>query len=381
MNSEPLLSIVVVSRNDDHGGNLLYRMQLFASSFLEQAKRHNLSSELIIVEWNPLPDRPRLAEALQWPEDTGPCVVRIIEVPPEIHSRFRYSDGLPLFQMIGKNAGIRRARGRFVLATNIDILFSDELIRFFSSGQLKMEHMYRIDRYDVPFEIPQGVSIEEQLAYCQQNIIRINTRKGTQILGEGDDVAKLSISRYDILKKRIRANYSSFKEMVRTMHNLGDAARIMKAALLYAYQFVAPYLYRLRGKPLHTNACGDFTLMANEHWLAVRGYPEYEMYSLYLDGLLCYAAHYNGAREIILRDPMRIYHIEHAPGSGWAPGIGAKLLNDRLKTAGIPHLEYEKYTSMVRQMLITHKAIITNDEDWGLINAILPETLITTGGI
>jgi hypothetical protein len=32
--------------------------------------------------------------------------------------------------MIAKNVGIRRARGRFVLATNVDILLDDALVRF-----------------------------------------------------------------------------------------------------------------------------------------------------------------------------------------------------------------------------------------------------------
>ncbi len=62
-NTEPLLSVVVVSRNDNHGGNMLQRMQLFVTDWLEQARRYALDSELIIVEWNPLPDRPRLAQA------------------------------------------------------------------------------------------------------------------------------------------------------------------------------------------------------------------------------------------------------------------------------------------------------------------------------
>ena len=48
--------------------------------------------------------------------------------PSVLHRRLKYADRLPLFQMIAKNVGIRRAKGQFVLATNIDILFSDELI-------------------------------------------------------------------------------------------------------------------------------------------------------------------------------------------------------------------------------------------------------------
>src|SRR5208282_5084177 len=100
-------------------------MQIFVTALLEQCRRHQIPSELIIVEWNPPPDRPPLAHALNWPRDPGPCAVRIIEVPAAIHRRYRNADGLALYQMIAKNAGIRRARGKFILATNIDILFSD----------------------------------------------------------------------------------------------------------------------------------------------------------------------------------------------------------------------------------------------------------------
>jgi len=42
-----------------------------------------------------------------------------------------------LYQMIAKNAGIRRARGEYVLATNIDILFSSELACFFAARRLQ----------------------------------------------------------------------------------------------------------------------------------------------------------------------------------------------------------------------------------------------------
>src|SRR5207249_2991763 len=90
----PYLSLVVAARNDDHGGNLRTRMQIFLDAWINQAKRHQLDSELIIVEWNPPPDRPRLRDAMRWPENTGPCRVRIIEVPSEIHARYRHGDGL-----------------------------------------------------------------------------------------------------------------------------------------------------------------------------------------------------------------------------------------------------------------------------------------------
>src|SRR5580704_9565139 len=175
----PYISVVATARNDDHGGNLLGRMQVFVDAWINQAKRHQLPSELILVEWNPTPDREPLAAALRWPQDTGPCQVRIIEVPPELHARYRHAAALPLYQMIAKNVGIRRARGEFILATNIDIVFSDELVEFLSERRLEKSRMYRIDRTDVMSDVPVNGTVDEQLAYCRSHLIRVFAREGS----------------------------------------------------------------------------------------------------------------------------------------------------------------------------------------------------------
>lgn len=176
---EPLLSIVVTSRNDNHGESMLRRMQTFINALVAQAKRHQVPCELVIVEWNPPVENPKLAEVLNWPDDGGYCPVRIIEVPPEVHYRLPHSRRLPLFQMIAKNVGIRRARGEYVLATNIDIIFSDGFFRFLKSDQLKPGRMYRTDRCDVDSDVPQDGTIDEQLEYCRTHLLRINRREGT----------------------------------------------------------------------------------------------------------------------------------------------------------------------------------------------------------
>src|SRR5437667_9570463 len=177
--TDPYLSVVVTSRNDDHGQSLLRRMQTFVNALIGQCKRHDLRAELVIVEWNPPLDRPRFVEALRWPKKTDPCQVRIIEVPPELHQRFQHAENLPLFQMIAKNVGIRRARGRFILATNIDILLSDELMSALAHGQLRRGRMYRLDRHDVMTDVPVFADVTEQLRYCETHLLRINCREGT----------------------------------------------------------------------------------------------------------------------------------------------------------------------------------------------------------
>lgn len=174
----PYLSVVVTSRNDDHGLNLRRRMQIFVTGLAAQAKRFRVPIELIMVEWNPPPENPGLVDALTWPT-TKWVDSRIIQVPPELHRRYKHAEGLPVYQMIAKNVGIRRSRGEFVLATNIDLLFSNELFEFLAGRRLSSGKMYRVDRWDADENVPLDASIDEQLQYCATHLMRINGRGET----------------------------------------------------------------------------------------------------------------------------------------------------------------------------------------------------------
>ncbi|MCP4372164.1 MAG: hypothetical protein GY797_29210 [Deltaproteobacteria bacterium] len=340
---KPDLTIVATARNDNHGGNLLQRMQLFVNGLLEQCWRHQLKAELILVDWNPPPNKPLLAQALSWTAANHVCPVRIIVVPHKIHRRFNYSDQLPFFQMIAKNVGIRRAQGRFILATNVDLLFSDELMVFLASGHLHVGRMYRLNRYDVPSDVPLKAPLNTQLEYCRQNIIRINAREGTKNLQSGHY--------HPIYPQLTWREWLSEKMKDWGLRPVNNKSR------------------------LHTNACGDFTLMARERWFALCGYPEFEMYSLHLDSVLCHAAHYGGAREKVLSDSMQVYHIEHATGSGWTPE-GQQKLNTRLSAVGIPQLDHDKFTVWATQMRQNRRPIIFNNNNWGLANESLTEIIV-----
>jgi len=124
---------------------------------------------------------------------------------------------------------------------------------------------------------------------------------------------------------------------------------------------------------LHTNASGDFQLLAREQWFNLRGYPEFDMYSMNIDSLFCFTAHYGGAAEKFLPDPMRIYHIEHGSGSGWTPD-GQQKLYARLAAKGIPVLDNEEVLRWAAQMRRLNSPILFNHEDWGLAGFTLKET-------
>ncbi len=130
---------------------------------------------------------------------------------------------------------------------------------------------------------------------------------------------------------------------------------------------------------LHTNACGDFTLMAREHWDELAGYPELEMYSLHIDSLLLYAAHGAGLEEIVLPASMRAYHIEHSAGSGWTPE-GENRLFERLRSQGIPVLTTDDLHAMARRLAAQGDPRLFGSPGWGFAAEQLPETRLGKPG-
>ena len=70
-----------------------------------------------------------------------------------------------------------------------------------------------------------------------------------------------------------------------------------------------PY-WKLRD--LHTNACGDFTLMGTAYWHLIRGYPLDEtILSLDADSLIMHAAAAQGVREYRWPDECKVYKPVH----------------------------------------------------------------------
>lgn len=422
----PYLSVVATARNDDHGGNPLYRTQLFVNGLIAQCDRYEVPAELVLVEWNPPADRPRLAEVLEWPASEW-CDVRIVEVPHELHSTLEHSDRLPLFQMIGKNVGIRRARGEFVLATNIDILFSNELMEQIAARNLDPARVYRVDRVDVPAEIDPEWSMDEQLDFCRRRAIRVNKYDMTVDLLTGKKyriykdvpmilralpeslLARTHLVRYLLWRMYAFVYWivAGFNDPKRVPERVGR--RLRRLALLIAgdrevttgvavaaasartlwrlprlalqaarlalhdvrrrsRDFLAAIEWEKSRLRLHTNASGDFTLMSQDAWNQAGGYAEFEMYSMHVDGLVLYQARYAGILE--RRLPHAVYHIEH--GGGFKPD--SRDLTERLEQAAIPQISNDQLMAWIYEMYKTNRPIPFNDDDWGFAGETLPET-------
>lgn len=350
----PYLSIVAASRNDDHGGDPLRRTQIFINCLARQATAHRLPVELILVDWNPVPDRPGLAGVLQLPAGTEAwCQARVITVPTALHARVKYADKLAFFQMIAKNAGIRRARGDFVLATNIDIIFSEELFRFLARRQLDRGKMYRTDRHDIQAGLSEHLTVAETLDYAWANPIRNHRRIGP--------------------RKLLSALYPSAGPVRTCTPDLDAVRRIGGFDVQQQDGVWLVHAERTTSiEHLHTNGCGDFKLISREGWEAICGYPEFEAFSFNIDSMGLVAAHYAGFEEVTLLPPCVCFHIEHSLGSGWTPE-GEKKLFARLRAANILNPEWPVLLPLVDQMRRERRTLEFNHSGWGLGDFDLPE--------
>lgn len=107
----PYISFVVVGRNDDYGHRFLFRLQNFMRNLAFLCDKHKLSAELVIVEWNPPEDKKRLWGIMDI-HSSDFLEVKFIEVPKKIHDKIGMGLGGSLcHEYLGKNVGIRRARG------------------------------------------------------------------------------------------------------------------------------------------------------------------------------------------------------------------------------------------------------------------------------
>ena len=544
---KPQLSIVTTSRNDGHGGDLLERMQAFVDGVCIQAKRHRFFLELIIVEWNPPPENPGLADALRWQTVCEYVRVRIVEVPPDFHESIENRGKIPLYQMIAKNVGIRRAKGDFVLATNIDVIFPDALFDLMKND-LKKGVVYRNDRIDIPRDIPGTSDFDSFLKFCGGNAIRKNKAYGTYVLDQGKWVrdspekrntmkgiflshlqalftgrengpvkssltalksfftsekalsfpgmlfrrgpsfrglwtrpagsAKFVVSGISVIISNIGSSIRRFASVVENhgwlvydrlyshgifgkflaIHSkekqtktafikkiiiffigipivvilflykaiiylgITSADFLIKTAILVMHLFKVNYsslvsivnqcsfrqkssgfqnklnslidktkthieevagrrrryLTQLRMYSLHTNGCGDFTLLDRESWFRLRGYVEWPVFSWHLDSLFLFQAYINKLRIVKLPERYGIFHIDH--GGGWTPE-SQKALFHRLEKNKIPYLTYEDFLDKVEKMHVRKRKehfLVMNDREWGHQRWDLPEIVIST---
>jgi hypothetical protein len=287
------LSIVLCGRNDNYGGNYLKRLQTLINCLDYFCAENALSCQVVFVEWNPPADRPPIKSVINWGKHLG---VKVVRVPGAVDSRLPANRGRSgLHEFVAKNAGIRRAEGRFVLCCNSDLIFSPELFQYLARRDLRTDAVYRTTRVNVRV-LPDAVPASEAPRLCRQEAVSVDMIGGRYAMN-AEMLERLTVK--NILSIR------GFDLMLREMYDFAldpDPVQI-DAALLRHF----PHC-------IHINAAGDFTLLSREGWLKHGGYLENDCRN-HVDAWFCFRAAQMGFAQVILPLRMCIYHQEHGGSS------------------------------------------------------------------
>ncbi len=328
----PCLTIIMVGRNDNYGGDFKERLQHCINWTHKQLSFHEIVSEIIFVNYNPLPETA-IEEFINWQPSNEFVSVKIITVPTSIHTTLVNNGkrkNVPVLEYLAKNAGIKRAGGEYVLCINPDILLNESFFK--SISNLRENIFYRANRLD----------FKNSIKNKPTNFIKIFLKGHSYYYHNHNPINYylLKIKNYFICKWKLNSiRFQNFFE--RRNWNV--------------YFHNAEYRY-------HCNVSGDFMLLHRDNWHKLKGYSEQSFISLHVDALMVIQAAALGLKEKVL--PLPIYHQEHA----------------RRYDANEEKPEYREaylfFQSEAQKMLAEKKPVIYNDEDWGLNKFHLVEKII-----
>jgi len=269
------ISAVIVSRNDNYGGHLNERATYCFNSAIDTY------DEVIYVDWN--------SETHSLLYDIKDNIkfkgnFKHIIITPEIASVLTNNDpnAQKCCEVLGRNIGLRRATGDYMVSTNIDIIHPkrDELENILNT--VDQESFYTISRrhtdWDMIKKFHNGEIPFEKWKELREHLI------------------STSEERY-------------FEETTIS----GDNYSII-------------------------NCCGDFQIAPYKVWNTIRGFEEELIYSLYADTNVQKKAAMHGFGLKAIYTPA-LFHIEHGRGGGgFLDGVN-KVTNDPYRA-----ITYQKET-------------------------------------
>lgn len=145
----PYLSIVSTGRNDGYGGDFIERWLRTLDFNERQLAARGVDVEFVFVEWAPPEGVPLLAEIVRTELPRVCSTLRAFVVDEAYQDALTLNPRVRYLEFIAKNVGIRRARGAFVLATNVDVYFGRHVLDRFTARALEQGRLYRARRIDL----------------------------------------------------------------------------------------------------------------------------------------------------------------------------------------------------------------------------------------
>ncbi len=134
-----MISIILVGRNDNYGGNFEKRLFQTLSYNVDKLEKAKIDYEIIFVEWNPVSTRELLSQKIAGRFEKASCYV----VDNGIHRYICTNPYINVYEYHAKNVGARHAKGEHLLITNPNDYFGSDIIGFLSQGRFDNKTLYR----------------------------------------------------------------------------------------------------------------------------------------------------------------------------------------------------------------------------------------------
>ena len=257
------LSAVVVTRNDNYGGDLNDRATYCLNSLIDTF------DEVILIDWNSPNNRPLLWDIDKNIKFRGN--LKHIVITPEVASMLTNEDphAQVCCETLGRNIGIRRATGDYIVSTNIDVIAPrrDQLEKTINND-LNTNTFYTISRRHIEWKDIEGFHGGER-----------------------------KYNDWEELRNHLIENSEERKYEEKVVD--GDDYSIV-------------------------NCCGDFQLAHRDIWDEIRGFEEELIYVLYSDTNVQKKAVKHGFELKAIYSPA-LFHIYHGKGGGgFLDGINRK---------------------------------------------------------
>ena len=249
------ITAVIVSRNDNYGGHLNERATYALNSAI------NTYDEVIYVDWN------SDTHSLLWDIKDNLQLkgnLKHFVIPPHIASQLTNfdQDAQKCCETLGRNIGIRRAEGDYIISTNIDVIH------------------------------PKREEVEEIInKYQDKTFITLSRREVTWDIIKEFHGGELKFDEWNKLRDHIQSN--SEKRVVTEKIVEGDDYSLI-------------------------NCCGDFQLASKNIWNSIRGFEEELIYALYSDTNVQKKSAKHGFDLKAIFEPA-MFHISHG-SKGWGGG-------------------------------------------------------------
>lgn len=355
---KPYVTISFANRNDNYGGFLAERIQLFIDYYAHFVKQYPDLFEFVIVDYNPPADKPKLRDAFNW-EMLG----RVIqcEVSPEVHQAIPDASIRKIQDYIARNIGLRYGTAPFAMVLNQDIFISSSIINEIAKKRLSPFHFYRADRCDFNLEPCKGKSALEFEKLAEQHTFVVHRRHATNYEDISADVTPDTLTSEgsrpepgDTIDPNTNIIYCTESRARQTEDRsaFGNKAQGVPTSRREEKYFKDQYYFELC---MHTNACGDFVIASKDAWDKIRGFPEDPSFYMQTDAYGVFQLFAAGFDQAIFMQPHRIYHADH----------------DRSGRAGFVEPEYEVHEKRFNELIKGKAPCYINDKAWALENYAL----------